>query len=468
MNTETEINNKSITVPDNIEDYIAKGIKDYRWSDEFLVKDLSRFGIEEEEAKRLIAKVKEERHVSNKESFVDDDNGDDEVHGWVRFVLITIGLGGIISFLYPLIQQLSQPQIDNSLLGWSDAVEGALFLVLAIYAIVQMAKKRPNGVFLMKSYLIVCFVSNLLGIILYDNGDGSDFFYNLPRMRSTTIWTAIWYTFLCVSPQIKRLFPKEKRKVKRVDKWLVASFLLIPIAIVIMSVLIDVSGGSSVNKDNLQRYINKVSSWNLPKYKGTELAYDRDENCVSIKQTIPVEDVYLNNTSYIATLKNMGEFLSESSVAILSGEAMNVFDSLIGYFDAANANLSYTLCLPDSTIILKKHFEYDYISNIDDDAFITYNNETTDLQIATANSICPFELEEGLWCKSVQYEKESHLVEYTYQILVDTPWMGDVEYNQLLKDISETLPLESLKSRGLIIRLFLNDKGNNQLANIEY
>lgn len=453
--------------PDNIEDYIAKQIRNY-WSDEFIVKDLANFGIKEEEASRLIAKVREEVNDNNRGLLLDDDNGDEIVHGWILFALWAIGLGGVVSFLYPLIQHATQPIVDNSLLGWSDTIEGALFLGLAAYAIVQVVKRKPNGIFLMKSYLIVCFVSNMLGILLYDNGVESDFINNLPRMVSTSIWTAIWYTFLCISSQVKRLFPKKNRIVKRGDKWLVASFLLLPIAIIVISVVFDVANISPTNKDNLQRYVEKVSSWTLPQTKDIEVSYDRKNNTLHFKQKIQIEEIYADNPRYIATLKKMEKMLSENSVAILAVESMTSYDSLVDYLDAAKADFSFTICLPDGTVILNKDFKYNYLNNIDDNAKRSYQEEKLLFQFETANSICPFEIEEGLWCKSIQFRKDYNLVEYTYQLQVDTPWMKTSDYNQLLDDICRTLPLESLKAMGITVRLLLNNKYGDQLTNMEY
>ena len=58
-----------------IEDYVANGIKKYKWSDEFLIKELAQQGYEEEDARNLIAKVKKERHVKNN-SFWDAEKGE--------------------------------------------------------------------------------------------------------------------------------------------------------------------------------------------------------------------------------------------------------------------------------------------------------------------------------------------------------------------------------------------------------
>ena len=52
-------------MPDDIEEYIVKGFTDYRWSFDYMVKDLLRFGIEEEEAMSIVSKVVEENHLGH-------------------------------------------------------------------------------------------------------------------------------------------------------------------------------------------------------------------------------------------------------------------------------------------------------------------------------------------------------------------------------------------------------------------
>ena len=218
----------------------------------------------------------------------------------------------------------------------------------------------------------------------------------------------------------------------------------------------------------MQQYIEKVSSWNLPQTKDTEVSYDRENNTLLFKQIIQIEEIYAGNPQYIATLKKMDKMLSENSVAILAIESMTSYDSLVDYLDATKADFSFTICLPDGTIILNKDFDYNFLNNIDDNAQRTYQEEKLFFQFETANSICPLEIEEGLWCKSIQFHKDFNLVEYTYQLQVDTPWMRTADYNQLLNNIYGTLPAESLKAMGIKVRLFLNNKNGDQLTNMEY
>lgn len=388
---------------------------------------------------------------------------EEEVHGWLSFALFAIVSGGIVSFVYSIVTANG----NSGLLNGLSIIEGALFFGLAVYAAVQVYNKKTNGIFLMKAYIIACFFSNLLGILLFDSSQ-ADVWNNQTRMVRSTIWAVIWFCYLTFSPQVKRIFPKDSRKVYLRDKVIVGFFFAYPIILFLIGILIGVSNPSLLYGDEMKRYVEKVSSWNLPQTKDTEVSYDRKNNILQFKQKLQIDEIYADNPKYIATLKKMDKMLSENSVAILAIESMTLYDSLVEKLDAAKADFSFTICLPDGTVILNKDFDYNFLSSIDENAKRNYQEEKLLFQFETANSICPFEIEEGLWCKSVQFRKDFNIVEYTYQLQVDTPWLKTADYNQLLDDIYGTLPAESLKAMGITVRLFLNNKNGDQLTNMEY
>lgn len=457
--------------PDNIEDYIAKGIKEYRWSDDFLVKDLSRFGINEEDAQSMIKKVKEERGVSNKQSFfeeVDDNDGTGKIHGWLAALLVLVVIGGIISFALCLVNNDTIESKPGTLHYFieSGIVEGLFFLALAILAVVRVVRRKPDGIFLLKAYLIIVIVSNIIVLLSGDDSstDSLAGLFSSSKILYRLVFQIACFVYLCLSTQVKELFPKRKRKIKIYDWIIVGVYPLIFVFAILYSFI---SSGSS-NKDKMERYVAKVSSWDLPQTKNTEISYDKSNNTLHLKQKIHIEDIFADNPKYVATLKKMDQMLSESSVAILAIESMTSYDSLVDYLDACKADFSFTVSLPDGIVVLNKVFDYSFLNNIDNTAKKIYQEEKLSFQFATTNSICPFEIEEGLLCKSIQFRKELNLVEYTYQLLVDTPWMRTADYNQLLEEIYGTLPAESIKAMGLTVRLFLNNKNGDQLTNMEY
>lgn len=76
-----------------IEDYIANGITKYKFSGEFLIKELALRGYGEEDARNLIAKVIKERHIRNKLYF------DEEVSAW-DFDPIKLIIGLVIGYFW--------------------------------------------------------------------------------------------------------------------------------------------------------------------------------------------------------------------------------------------------------------------------------------------------------------------------------------------------------------------------------
>ena len=207
---------------DNLEwkDYIAKGIQDYRWSDEFLVKDLTQKGFQEEGAKQLIAEVKKERRVSNKESVFNDDVPETGVSGGLAVCCVLIGIGGLLTFVLSLTRYFDA-EYNRSIINLVDLIQAGTYAILAIVAIWRTIKRRPDAIFLMKGIILVCFIFNLLTLLSSFTLDVIDWtFYNPMTVIIRLIVMAFLFIYLCIARQVKILFPKEKRKVKFWD-WLV-------------------------------------------------------------------------------------------------------------------------------------------------------------------------------------------------------------------------------------------------------
>ena len=158
---------------------------------------------------------------------------DRQIHGWLSFFLFVVGLGAAITVVVSI--------ADFSLDAYDAG--GGLFLAyfialvdiaytlgiggLAIYTILAFLNKRPNAVFLGKSYLIVIFLSNVLLLL---GGDYDDYgLGSFPQIMKALIWGVIWFVYLCLSGQVSDLFPKEERKILSRDKYIVGSLMLTPV-----------------------------------------------------------------------------------------------------------------------------------------------------------------------------------------------------------------------------------------------
>ena len=231
----------NVEIPKDLEGYIIKGINDYRWSDEFLVKELSRFGIDEHSAKVLIADVHENHDVSNKESLFQDESDNGKVTGIFAVICYFALAGGILSFVQGI------KDYENTTSGIIDIANSTLYALLALYAVVRVRLKKPDGIFLMKSFLIICFFSNLIFFFVYSKQGG----VSTSRMIRTMIMCIVFFLYFCSSDQVKQLFPKKKRMVPWYDRFFVglASIPTVMILSLLLLFIVD-KGIQQTNADS--------------------------------------------------------------------------------------------------------------------------------------------------------------------------------------------------------------------------
>lgn len=158
---------------------------------------------------------------------------DRQIHGWLSFFLFVVGLGAAITVVVS-IADFSLDAYDTGgvfFLAYFIALVDIAYTLgiggLAIYTILAFLNKRPNAVFLGKSYLIVIFLSNVLLLL---GGDYDDYgLGSFPQIMKALIWGVIWFVYLCLSGQVSDLFPKEERKILSRDKYIVGSLVLTPV-----------------------------------------------------------------------------------------------------------------------------------------------------------------------------------------------------------------------------------------------
>lgn len=158
---------------------------------------------------------------------------DRQIHGWLSFFLFVVGLGAAITVVVS-IADFSLDAYDTgggAFLAYFIALVDIVYTlgigVLAAYTIMAFLHKRPNAVFLGKSYLIVIFLSNVLLLL---GGDYDDYgLGSFPQIMKALIWGVIWFVYLCLSGQVSDLFPKEERKILSRDKYIVGSLMLTPV-----------------------------------------------------------------------------------------------------------------------------------------------------------------------------------------------------------------------------------------------
>lgn len=159
------------------------------------------------------------------------------IRGWLSFYLFTIILGGFISAIVPIATLDPLEYANNYYLISSDIVFGLLLFALACYTLYSFKKRKPNAVFLARTYTIAVFVSNVLVLIGsdFENPDFSHFeIGSLRQILQTLVVSVAWLCYLSVSKHVKEIIPIGYRKITSKDKRLVTGLFLIPILLIVI------------------------------------------------------------------------------------------------------------------------------------------------------------------------------------------------------------------------------------------
>lgn len=150
---------------------------------------------------------------------------DEDIHGWLKFFLICpVGLGSIITLISNLVELRD---LESNF--WLTAFAMSFVLALVgsgIMTLVAFYKRDSDAVFLAKTYVILCFASNILALFGVEGEANGDKL--VAQFIRSIIWCCIWFIFLCNSNQVHRLMPKSYRKTKTRDWVIIAFVILVP------------------------------------------------------------------------------------------------------------------------------------------------------------------------------------------------------------------------------------------------
>lgn len=160
---------------------------------------------------------------------------DEKIHGWLKFFLIFfVGIGSIASLIISI---ATFEAGDNFWISSSDIVFATIYLVTAVLTLVAFHKRDTDAVFLAKTFVVLCFASNLLGLFATDGEVGSDKI--ITRLIRSIIWCCIWFIYLCNSNQVESLIPGSYRKTKTRDWIIIATVVLLPFTCIGLGVASD-------------------------------------------------------------------------------------------------------------------------------------------------------------------------------------------------------------------------------------
>ena len=150
-----------------------------------------------------------------------------EIHGWLSFFLIALGLGGVVSAGYSIYSLNIDDYAGNIFLICADVIPGLSILGIALYTTYSFVNRRPDAVFYGRVYVLVILVTNIFSVCMgeFDNHGLN----TLAHAIRGILWSIIWFLYLHFSNLVKEVIPKEFRKVKIVDWIVVACIVGLPI-----------------------------------------------------------------------------------------------------------------------------------------------------------------------------------------------------------------------------------------------
>ena len=225
--TQNTTNNR-IEEINKIYDYAQKLIEEENKDKEEVIKALVELGVSEQKASTICSNVIYQANLVKERNADSQDNK--SVKGWLSFFLLTICVGFSISAIigfkdFSLSDYEGFGNTSKYIAAFYDLFFYVFMVILGTYTIISFVKIKPNAVFLGKSYLIVLFVSNLILLLVgeYENS----YMGGSLQIGESLISGGIWFSYLCLSEQVKDLFPVKKRVIYKRDKLLLASIIVV-------------------------------------------------------------------------------------------------------------------------------------------------------------------------------------------------------------------------------------------------
>ena len=175
-------------------------------------------------------KVNEEKEITS-ESL----RATTKIHGWLWFFLFCIIVGGFISAIRPIVEFDIDDYGGSYILGMTDISSGVLLFALAIYTLYAFCRRNPDAVFLGKTYVVFCAVSNAL--VLLAGGPDNDSSNDVAMSIRSLVWGLAWFLYLTYSHQVKEVVPKSFRHVSNRDYYIILLMIVVPVFCLIVGQL---------------------------------------------------------------------------------------------------------------------------------------------------------------------------------------------------------------------------------------
>lgn len=186
----------------------------------------------------------------------------DGITGWLAFFLwVGVGLGAIISCVTTI--------TSLSGVGWtpfSVALFGTYLgsmVAVAVMTIVAFYKRSENAVALATTYVVMIAADAVLQFIVSVMIEEDPITKDVVR---SFVWAIVWFCYLRMSKQVKRVIPEEKRSWKLAEKILLGVYLAACVAYVssMHTMVTDPTNNLLVSKEYLIRQAVEEANKELP------------------------------------------------------------------------------------------------------------------------------------------------------------------------------------------------------------
>lgn len=150
-----------------------------------------------------------------------------KIHGWLSFFLFSMVLGGLVSAAIPLLTFNVNEYAGSYILALTDVVFGLMLFALACYVLYCFCNRKPDSVFLGKTYTIAIFLSSLF--VLFGGEFEATGIGSLKQIIRSLIWSTIWFSYLSISNQVEEILPKDFRKKTSKDYYIVTALIVVPV-----------------------------------------------------------------------------------------------------------------------------------------------------------------------------------------------------------------------------------------------
>lgn len=160
---------------------------------------------------------------------------DATIGGWLAFFLtMSVGLGSIITLIFNIAQFDTNIYKISPLLGSADIAIAIAYAMTGGFTIYAFHRGDGDAVFLAKTFVVISFATGILSLILDDGTETADFggLWGSKAVIRSTVMSVVWFLYLTFSKRVNAVIPKEIRKIKRRDWWIIAVNILVPVVFI--------------------------------------------------------------------------------------------------------------------------------------------------------------------------------------------------------------------------------------------